>query len=160
LPLRLPKSRTSERKAVIWVSEGAKERSKIVITKSTIRGTFNLGSRKRVPANFYRTEAGNEPVRLWLKSLAAEDRRLIGEDIKKVEFGWPLGMPTCRPMGDGLHEVRTALSGNRIARVFFYIDKNQRMILLHALFKKTSATPAADLELAQTNKRKHIKGLE
>jgi phage-related protein len=142
------------------MSEDAKQRPKITFLKSTIRGTFNPESRKRVPANFYRTEADNEPVRLWLKSLAAEDRRLIGEDIKKVEFGWPLGMPTCRPLGEGLHEVRTALQGNRIARVFFYIDKKHRMILLHSLLKKTRATPAADLELARTNKRKHIKGLE
>jgi phage-related protein len=145
---------------VIWVSEAAKERSKISILKSTIRGTFKDESHKRIPANFYRTDAGNEPVRLWLKSMAAEDRRLIGEDIKKVEFGWPLGMPTCRPMGDGLHEVRTALSGNRIARVFFYVDRNQRMILLHGILKKTKATPTTDLELARTNKRKHERGLE
>ena len=145
---------------MIWVSEAAKERSKISILKSTIRGTFKDESHKRIPANFYRTDAGNEPVRLWLKSMAAEDRRLIGEDIKKVEFGWPLGMPTCRPMGDGLHEVRTALSGNRIARVFFYVDRNQRMILLHGILKKTKATPTTDLELARTNKRKHERGLE
>lgn len=145
---------------MIWVGKNAKEQTKITPPKSTIGGTFDSESRKRVPANFYRTEAGNEPVRLWLKSLATEDRRLIGEDIKKVEFGWPLGMPTCRPMGDGLHEVRTALPGNRIARVLFYIDKNQRMILLHAFLKKTSATPMADLELARTNKQKHVKGLE
>jgi antitoxin HicB len=48
--------------------------------------------------------------------LPAEDRRRIGEDIKTVEFGWPLGMPTCRPLGEGLHEVRTDLTGNRTAR--------------------------------------------
>ena len=57
-------------------------------------------------------------MRAWLKSMAAEDRRLIGQDIQTVEFGWPVGMPTSRPMGDGLHEVRTELPGNRIARVF------------------------------------------
>jgi hypothetical protein len=58
----------------------------------------------------------------------AEDKRLIGQDIQTVEFGWPVGMPTCRPLGDGLHEVRTELRQNRIARVFFYVNRNQRRI--------------------------------
>lgn len=84
---------------------------------------------------------------------------MIGEDIKTVEFGWPVGMPTCRPMGGGLHEVRTNLSGNRIARVFFCVDAKQRMVLLHGIVKKTQATPALDLELARQNKRKHEKGV-
>src|SRR5579863_856071 len=78
---------------------------------------------KRVPAIFFRTEAGGEPVRVWLKGLAREDRKRIGEDIKTVEFGWPIGMPVCRPLGHGIYEVRTSLAQNRIARVLFYIDK-------------------------------------
>jgi hypothetical protein len=80
---------------------------------------------KRVTAIFYRTEAGGEPVRDWLKELSPEDRRHIGEDIKTVEFGWPIGMPVCRPLGDGLYEVRTSVAQNRVARVLFYIDKER-----------------------------------
>ena len=126
----------------------------------TLRGTFNHIHPKRLPAVFYRTEAGNEPLRGLLKAMTADEKRLIGEDIRTVEYGWPLGMPTCRPLGDGLHEVRTNLPGNRIARIFFYIDKNQRMILLHGMIKKTRATPEADLELARLNKKKHEKAPE
>jgi phage-related protein len=110
---------------------------------------------KRVPAIFYRTEAGNEPVREWLKAMTAEDRRRIGEDVKSVEFGWPLGMPVCKALGGGLHEVRTDLSGNRTARVFFYIDRFQRLVVLHGIVKKTRKTPPEDLALARANKRKH-----
>jgi phage-related protein len=110
---------------------------------------------KRIAAIFYRTDAGNEPLREWLKSLDAEERRRIGEDIKTVEFGWPIGMPVCRPMGDGLHEVRTDLPGKKISRVFFYVDRLQRMVLLHGIVKKTRKTPENDLELARANKRKH-----
>ena len=73
--------------------------------------------RKRVPAVFYRTEAGGEPVREWLKGLSEDDRKRIGEDIKTVEFGWPIGMPVCKPLRDGVYEVRTSLAQNRIARV-------------------------------------------
>jgi phage-related protein len=115
---------------------------------------------KRVPAIFYRTEAGGEPLRNWLRGLpSAEDRRRIGEDIKTVEFGWPTGMPTCRPLGDGIYEVRTSLGHNRIARVLFYIDTKARMVLLHGFIKKTQKTSNEDLELARGNKKKHERGL-
>jgi len=121
------------------------------------QGGYTFRQRKRVPAIFYRTEAGGEPVREWLKSLAKGDKRAIGEDIKTVEFGWPVGMPLTRPLGGGLHEVRTRLKGNRIARVLFYVDKQQRMVLLHAFIKKTRKTPDEDLTLALENKAKHEK---
>jgi phage-related protein len=115
---------------------------------------------KSVPVVFFRTDAGGEPVRDWLKRLPlAEDRKRIGEDIKTVEFGWPLGMPTCRPLGDGVYEVRTSLAQNRIARVLFYIDKKRPMVLLHGFIKKAQKTPGEDLDLAKRNKSKHQRGL-
>jgi phage-related protein len=64
-------------------------------------------------------------------------------------------MPLCKPLGDGLYEVRSSLSQNRIARVLFYIDAKGRMILLHGFIKKTQKTPSADLELARKNKALH-----
>src|SRR5215813_7510490 len=102
----------------------------------------NANTAKRVPAAFFRTEAGGQPVWEWLKSLPLrEDRKRIGEDIKTVEFGWPVGMPVCRSVGGGLYEVRSRLVQNRIARVLFYFDKNHRMVLLHGFIKKTQKTP-------------------
>jgi phage-related protein len=115
---------------------------------------------KRVPAIFFRTEAGGEPVRGWLRSLASDDRKRIGEDIKSVEYGWPIGMPVCRPLGKGIYEVRTIVTQGRIARVLFYIDKRSRMVLLHGFIKKTRKTPDDDLALARSNKSKHQRGLE
>jgi len=97
-------------------------------------------------------------VRDWLRGLSSDDRKRIGLDIKTVEFGWPIGMPVCRPLGSAIYEVRTTLSQNRIARVLFYIDKNERMVLLHGFMKKTRKTPDEDLELARTNKNKHQRG--
>jgi phage-related protein len=114
---------------------------------------------KRVPAIFFRTESGGEPVRDWLKNFEKDDRKRIGEDIRTVEFGWPIGMPVSRPMGGGLHEIRTSLNRNRIARVIFYIDKRSRMVLLHGFIKKTAATSADDLEIARRNKANHERGL-
>jgi len=118
------------------------------------------GQGKRVPAIFYRTEAGGEPVREWLKGLLPEDRKRIGEDVKTVEFGWPVGMPVCRALGAGIYEVRTNLAQNRIARVLFYIDKKGRLVLLHGYIKKTQKTPPEDLELTKSNKAKHQRGLQ
>ena len=55
---------------------------------------------------FFSTNAGNEPVRDWLREVGAADRKTIGEDIKTVQIGWPLGMPLVRKMGKDMWEVR------------------------------------------------------
>ena len=68
-------------------------------------------------------------------------------------------MPVARPLSGGLFEVRTNLTANRISRIIFYIDTNQRMVLLHGFIKKTRKTPTEDLSLASANKAKHEKGL-
>ena len=96
---------------------------------------------------FYATELGAEPVREWLKLLPAVDRKVIGEDMKTVQFGWPLGMPLVRSMGGGIWEVRIRLE-NRIARVLFVLD-GSTMVLLHGFIKKTQATSLSDLDLAK-----------
>jgi len=110
--------------------------------------------RKRVPAIFYRTGGGTEPVRDWLKGLPQEDRRLIGTDIATVEFGWPIGMPVCRSITGrkGLWEIRSDLPNKRIARVLFCIHAGQ-LVLLHAFVKKTRKTPDEELGLAMKRKR-------
>lgn len=95
---------------------------------------------------FYRSESGNEPVREWLKELPREDRRQIGEDIKTVQIGWPLGMPLIRKIDKDLWEVRAALESG-IARVFFTVDRDY-MILLHGFIKKSQKTPQNELKTA------------
>ena len=72
---------------------------------------------------------------------------LIGNDIMTAEFGWPIGMPLCRPMGGGLWEVRTNLPDGKIARVLFCAH-NSEMVLLHGFIKKTQKTPGKELILA------------
>jgi phage-related protein len=107
---------------------------------------------KRLSVVFLRTEAGAEPVREWLKSLDREERKTIGIDIKTVEFGWPIGMPTCRAIGQGIWEVRSTLPRGRIARVLFGISESQ-LILLHGFIKKTRKTPRKDLNIAMKRLR-------
>ena len=69
-----------------------------------------------IPLVFWRSAAGREPVREWLNGLPREDKRVIGRDIAKVQFGWPIGLPLCRPLSGGLWEVRSALPSKREAR--------------------------------------------
>jgi phage-related protein len=102
---------------------------------------------KRLPAHFYRSDSGREPVRDWLKDLEPEDRKVIGEDIKDVEFSWPIGMPLVRSLGRGLWEVRSNLRHGRIARVVFCIER-ECMVLLHGFTKKSQKTPQHDIDLA------------
>ncbi|HWG10749.1 MAG TPA: type II toxin-antitoxin system RelE/ParE family toxin [Rhodanobacteraceae bacterium] len=95
---------------------------------------------------FYATEQGREPVRDWLKSLPPESRKAIGEDIKTVQFGWPLGMPLVRKMDMRLWEVRSTIDAG-IARVLF-TTSGPTMVLLHGFVKKSDKTPKDDLKLA------------
>jgi phage-related protein len=107
---------------------------------------------KRLPASFYRTDMGREPVREWLKELEPEDRKIIGEDIKDAEFSWPIGMPLVRPLGNDLWEIRSSLPRGRIARVLFCVERD-RMVLLHGFMKKTQKTPQRDIDLALKRKK-------
>lgn len=109
---------------------------------------------KKLSAYFYESSSGRKPVRDWLLELDVEDRRIIGYDIQTVEFGWPVGMPVCRPLGDGLWEVRSQLTGGKIGRVIFCIV-NDSMVLLHGFVKKTQKTPRPEIELAM-KRRKEI----
>lgn len=97
---------------------------------------------------FFRSDAGTEPVRDWLKALEPIERRTIGEDIKTVQIGWPLGMPLVRKLEQGLWEVRISLN-HKIARVLFTIVEG-RMVLLHGFIKKSQKTPSSDMDLAKT----------
>lgn len=109
----------------------------------------------KTPLVFYRSDSGAEPVRDWLKALAAADRLVVGQDLMRAQWRWPVGMPLCRPMGQGLWEVRTELPSKRIARVLLCLDQGA-LVALHAFVKKTQKTPVDDLALA----RKRLKELK
>jgi phage-related protein len=114
-----------------------------------------MGTSRKMPLVFFRTVSGSEPVREWLKALPPEDRREVGKDLMRAQWRWPIGMPLCRPMGDGLWEIRTDLPSSRIARVMFGVDADA-LVALHAFIKKAQKTPPADLAIA----RKRLKELK
>ena len=107
---------------------------------------------KTLPIRFYATTTGSEPVREFLMDLASDDRRTVGIQIARVEYGWPIGMPVCRHIRDGVYEVRVNISSGRIVRVLF-TPFDGEAILLHAFVKKTQKTPAKDIDLAIQRKK-------
>ena len=110
---------------------------------------------QKIPLIFYRTAAGNEPVREWLKGLEEAERHAIGTDLLRAQWRWPVGMPLCRPMRNGLWEIRTDLSTKQTARVLLCLHRGH-LVALHGFIKKTRATPESDLVTA----RKRQKELE
>jgi phage-related protein len=101
-----------------------------------------------IPLVFWRSAAGREPVRDWLNNLPREDKRTIGRDIAKVQFGWPIGLPICRSLSGGLWETRSSLPSRREARVIFGFH-DEVLVALHAFIKKTQKTPAGELAIAR-----------
>jgi phage-related protein len=101
-----------------------------------------------IPVVFYRTAAGAEPVREWLRSLSTEHRKTIGTDLATLQIGWPIGMPLCRSLGARLWELRSKLANNRIARLIFFVAEG-RIGIVHGFIKKTQKTPPTEIALAQ-----------
>jgi len=95
----------------------------------------------------FRLDSGREPVREWLKDLQSEHRKTIGEDIKTLQFGWPVGMPLARKMEEGLWELRSHISAG-IARTFFTLF-DDKIVLLHGFVKKSRKTPTKELAIAK-----------
>jgi phage-related protein len=91
-------------------------------------------------------------VRDWLRSLPQKERNVVGTDLSRLQWGWPVGRPLAAPLRDGLFELRSALPTGRIARVLFCFSA-ERIIALHGFIKKTQKTPPQDLALARARKR-------
>ena len=110
---------------------------------------------QKIPLIFFRTGAGSEPVREWLKGLPEAERQATGKDLLRAEWRWPAGMPLCRPLGNGLWEVRTDLPTKRTARVLLCLYRGH-LVALHGFIKKSRKAPDEDMALA----RKRQKELE
>ena len=130
-----------------WTSNGSIKIDNHELLDRVYQVWYNLTMKPILNASFFRSDSGNEPVREWLKALSATDRRIMGEDIKTVQFGWPIGMPLVRHLDGGIWEIRVKLE-NRIARILFCLE-GSTMVILHGFIKKQQATPKQDLDLAK-----------
>lgn len=100
---------------------------------------------------FYMTDAGNEPALDWFRALEEEERRIVGRDLRVLQLGFPMGMPLCKSLGNGLWELRSTLP-KKIARVIFFVD-GQDFIVVHGFIKKSQKTPKEALDTAKSRKR-------
>ena len=107
---------------------------------------------RKIPLIFFRSAKGSEPVREWLKQLPEAERQAVGKDLLRAQWRWPVAMPLCRPMGNGLWEVRTDLPTRRTARVLLCLYR-EHLVALHGFIKKTPATPDEDLALARKRQK-------
>jgi phage-related protein len=103
---------------------------------------------------FFRTEAGAEPVRDWLRGLPPEEKKIIGTDILTVQYAWPIGKPLVGSLGHQIWEVRSNLK-NRIARTLFILHAEE-IVLLHGFIKKDQKTPKSDLDLTRRRKSQYL----
>ena len=110
---------------------------------------------KRITARFYRTEAGNEPVREWLLELSSKDRKVVGKDIATVEFGWPVGMPVCRALRDGILEVRSTIKAGKVETRIYFSVEGEVMLLLHGVEGKRGQDKAIALAVERLRSHRH-----
>jgi phage-related protein len=107
---------------------------------------------------FYQTRSGNRVVLDFIRQLSDEEKKVVGEDLKAVQLGFPMGLPLCRPLGDGLYEMRSSLPSKREFRLIFFFDRTRRRLaVMHAMIKKTRTLPKADLDLARKRRDETMK---
>jgi phage-related protein len=102
---------------------------------------------------FYETASGNKVVLDSIRDLSPEEKKVVGEDLMTLQIGFPMGLPLCRPLGDGLYELRSSLPSKREFRLIFFFDRAlQVLLVVHAFFKKSAKLPKAELDLARKRK--------
>lgn len=103
---------------------------------------------------FYKTPAGNEVVLDFIRQQPVNDRRVIGEDLRMVEIGYPVGLPLCKHLRGDLWEVRSSLPSKREARLIYFFDGKRQMIVIANGFIKTSrTTPKREIETAERRRK-------
>ena len=105
----------------------------------------------KIPLIFFRTDAGNEPVRDWLKGLPEAERQETGQDLLRAQWRWPVGMPLPSDERWTVGDPNRPAS-QRTARVLLSHYRGH-LVALHGFIKKTRAMPDDDLALARKRKQ-------
>ena len=100
------------------------------------------------PLLFWRSSTGKEPVREFLQEQTKPDRVRLGSDLRKLQFGWPIGMPLVRSLGGDLWELRSSTPSKREVRIIF-ASGDDVLVLLHAFVKKSQKTPPSEMAVAR-----------
>ena len=98
---------------------------------------------------FYRKANGDCPVMDFLDSLSPvlKFKTMHSLDLLEIYGNHPKGDFT-KPMGDAIFEIRSQ-SRTQLTRIFFFFDKNRKIVLTNGYVKKQQRASLADLELAK-----------
>ena len=103
----------------------------------------------------YNTPNGSYPVAEFIEKLSPKLQAKALQDIELLkEYGNTLPMPYSRAMGNGLFELRISQSGNN-ARIFYFFQIGNHIVLTNGFIKKTQQTPIKELEKALKYKQEY-----
>lgn len=98
---------------------------------------------------FYEKENGDCPVEEFIDSLDVKMRaKMIGLLELLEEKGNQLREPYCKPIDDGIFEIRCKV-GNNITRVLYFFYYEGKIILTNGFIKKTQKTSPEEIKLAK-----------
>lgn len=98
--------------------------------------------------SYYNVKVAKQ-VEAWPAGIRARFLRIA--ELMQV-YGPDIGMPHTKAMGAGLFEVR-ARSREGIGRAFYCTLLGERVVILHAIIKKTDKTPAHELAMARARQK-------
>ena len=107
----------------------------------------------------YYSNNGTSPILEFLKSLPKKDVAKILREIDLLEeFGLSLGMPYIKKLvnSEDIWELRIKFSSNNY-RIFYFVLKDKKFVLLHAFQKKSDETPKKEISTAISRKNDFIK---
>lgn len=107
---------------------------------------------------FAATASGRQPVLEWIKELSAEDRKMIGQDLRLLQESWPIGAPLCKALlaRPGFYELRSKTSRIKALRIIFSVESG-RFVLLNLFVKKQDAVPNSEIRLADRRLTEHLR---
>jgi phage-related protein len=102
---------------------------------------------------FYQTANGNDVVADFIRNLPADDRKVVGRDLMRLQIGYPMGPPLCKPLKPPIWELRSSVPSKREVRLLYFFDgPSQVIVVVHAFIKARRTTPKADIDIAEKRK--------
>lgn len=100
---------------------------------------------------FYLTAGGRSPVEEFIAAQPESIRLELLDAISLLSEGRVLGMPLGRNLSGripGLHELRLRDRGGQV-RVFYFVNKQDAIYLIHAFRKKTQDIPRHEIDVVK-----------
>ncbi|MGH3086577.1 MAG: type II toxin-antitoxin system RelE/ParE family toxin [Rubrobacteraceae bacterium] len=118
---------------------------------------MDTGGRQAWKTVYYKSAAGNVPVKEFIETQSVEARGAIFEDLRQLrEVNVRLGAPRVRKLeGRDFWELRTRVAGN-VYRTFYFAHVGRKFVLLHAFQKKSRRTPVRELDTAEARMRDYL----